>query len=258
MVFLSSNIVAGSLVLEVGRVLEPSLKINVETIYLLKLIFKIVYKSYLLLNLRQIIYEFSLKYFKSYFVTIFIKLRCNKRNLSGSVQISIINTRFCKLLHFLPTLNKFCIHTYILFIVSLTAMCQTTIYLFVSSKNQTSCTSFLQTGTWNLPNYFGCFPKVFPIFSEHRSSFEEVFQKIVVQQNVLMKYSTSAPVAKIKKALHTHLIKTELHVSNACEKNISTQSQFQFLFKNSNLIKETSSLLSLVEYQHRDPKNSCF
>ena len=85
MVFLSSTIVAGSFVLEVGRVLDPALKINVETIYLFKLIFKFVYESYLLLNLRQIIYEFSLKYFKSYFVTILIKLRCNKRNLSVSV-----------------------------------------------------------------------------------------------------------------------------------------------------------------------------
>ena len=53
--------------------------------YLFKLIFKFVYESYLLLNLRQIIYEFSFKYFKSYFVTILIKLRCNKRNLYGSV-----------------------------------------------------------------------------------------------------------------------------------------------------------------------------
>ena len=85
MVFLSSTIVTGSFVLEVGRVLDPALKINVETIYLFKLIFKFVYESYLLLNLRQIIYEFSLKYFKSYFVTILIKLRCNKRNLYGSV-----------------------------------------------------------------------------------------------------------------------------------------------------------------------------
>ena len=85
MVFLSSTIVAGSFVLEVGRVLDPALKINVETINLFKLIFKFVYESYLLLNLRHIIYEFSLKYFKSYFVTILIKLRCNKRNLSGSV-----------------------------------------------------------------------------------------------------------------------------------------------------------------------------
>ena len=85
MVFLSSTIVARSFVLEVGRVLDLALKTNVETIYLFKLIFKFVYESYLLLNLRQIIYEFSLKYFKSYFVTILIKLRCNKRNLSRSV-----------------------------------------------------------------------------------------------------------------------------------------------------------------------------
>ena len=111
MVFLSSTIVAGSFVLEVGRVLDPALKINVETIYLFKLIFKFVQESDLLLNLRKIIYEFSLKYFKSYFVTILIKLRCNKRNLSVLVQISIINTRFCKLLRFLSTLNKFYIHT---------------------------------------------------------------------------------------------------------------------------------------------------
>ena len=112
MVFLSLTIVVGSFVLEVGWVLDPALKINLETIYLFKLIFKFVYESYLLLNLCQIIYEFSLKYFKSYFVTIVIKLRCNKRNLSGSIQISIINTRFCKLLRFLRTLNKFYIHTY--------------------------------------------------------------------------------------------------------------------------------------------------
>ena len=115
MVFLSSTIVAGSFVLEVGRVLDLALKINIENIYLFKLIFKFIYESYLLLNLRQTIYEFSVKYFKSYFVTILIKLRPNKRNLSGSVLISIINTRFCKLLRFLPSLNKFYIRaTYIL------------------------------------------------------------------------------------------------------------------------------------------------
>ena len=85
MVFLSSTIVAGSFVLEVGRVLDPALKRNVETIYLFKFIFKFVYESYLLLNLRQMIYEFSLKYIKIYFVIMLIKLRCNVRNLSGSV-----------------------------------------------------------------------------------------------------------------------------------------------------------------------------
>ena len=113
MVFLSTTIFTRSFVIEVGRVLDLALKINAETIYLFKLIFKSVYESYLLLNLCQIIYEFSLKYFKSYFVTILIKLRCNKRNLSRSVQISIINTRLCKLLRFLLTLNKFYIYTYI-------------------------------------------------------------------------------------------------------------------------------------------------
>ena len=52
MVFLSSTIVAGSFVLEVGRVLDPALKRNVETIYLFKFIFKFVCESYLLLDLR--------------------------------------------------------------------------------------------------------------------------------------------------------------------------------------------------------------
>ena len=65
--------------------LDPALKRNVETIYLFKFIIKFVYESYLLLNLRQMSYEFSLKYFKSYFVTMLIKLRFNKQNLSGSV-----------------------------------------------------------------------------------------------------------------------------------------------------------------------------
>ena len=74
MVFLSSTLVAESFVLELERVLDPAVKKSVETIYLFKLIFKFAYKSYRLLNLRQIIYEFSLKYFRSYFVTILIEL----------------------------------------------------------------------------------------------------------------------------------------------------------------------------------------
>ena len=64
---------------------RSALKRNVETIYLFKFIFKFAYVSYLLFNLRQMIYEFSLKYFKSYLETVLIKLRCNKRSLSGSV-----------------------------------------------------------------------------------------------------------------------------------------------------------------------------
>ena len=74
MVFLSLTLAAESFVLELERVLDPAVKINVETIYLFKLIFKFAYESYLLLNLRQLIYEFSLKYVRSYFVTILIKL----------------------------------------------------------------------------------------------------------------------------------------------------------------------------------------
>ena len=83
--FLSSTIVAGDFVLEVGRVLDPALKRNLETIYSFKFNFKFVYESYLLLNIRQMIYEFSLKYFKIYFVTMLIKLTCKERNLYGSV-----------------------------------------------------------------------------------------------------------------------------------------------------------------------------
>ena len=50
------------------------------------------------------------------------------------------------------------------------------LYLFV---HQTSCTSFLQTGTFNSSsNYSGCFPKSPPPrFSQHRNSFREVFHK---------------------------------------------------------------------------------
>ena len=70
-----------------------------------------IHESYLLLNLRQMIYEFSLKYFKSYFVTMLIRLR--SEICLGRFRLVNINTRFCKLLRFLPTLNKFYIHTYI-------------------------------------------------------------------------------------------------------------------------------------------------
>ena len=68
MVFLSWSIAAESFVLDVGRVLDPALKRNAETVYLFYFIFKFVYESYLLLNLLQMIYEFSVKYVWSYFV----------------------------------------------------------------------------------------------------------------------------------------------------------------------------------------------
>ena len=46
-----SNNAARSFMLEVARVLDPALKINMETICLSKLFFKFVYESCLLLNL---------------------------------------------------------------------------------------------------------------------------------------------------------------------------------------------------------------
>ena len=83
-------------------------------------------------------------------------------------------------------------------------MCQTRIYLFVSLfvQYQTSCTSLLQVATWNLSNYSGCLPKFFHSFSEHESSFRKVFLK--------RKFSSSAPVAESRKALHANLLKIAL------------------------------------------------
>ena len=48
-VLINSHIIC--FVLEVARFLDPTLKVNAETIYLFKLIFKFAYESYLLLNL---------------------------------------------------------------------------------------------------------------------------------------------------------------------------------------------------------------
>ena len=49
--FLSSTIVARSFALEVARVLDPTLKINMKKNYLVNLIFKFVCATYLLFNL---------------------------------------------------------------------------------------------------------------------------------------------------------------------------------------------------------------
>ena len=54
--FLSLTIVASSLVLEVARVLDPTLKINMETIYLFHLIFKLNH----LLNESQVLQDLIL------------------------------------------------------------------------------------------------------------------------------------------------------------------------------------------------------
>ena len=76
-----------------------------------------------------------------------------------------------------------------------------------------SFTSFLQTRTWNLSNYPGCFPKVFPSFSEHRSSFREVFHKsvnlfsIVMWRNIALLHRWS----KSRRALHANLQQVAHH-----------------------------------------------
>ena len=54
--FLSLTTVASSLVLEVARVLDPTLKINMETIYLFNLIFKLNH----LLNESQVLQDLIL------------------------------------------------------------------------------------------------------------------------------------------------------------------------------------------------------
>lgn len=51
---------------------------------------------------------------------------------------------------------------------SLTAMYQTRVYLFVSSKNQTSCTSFLQTELGIYLIHSDVSRNIFPSFSEHK------------------------------------------------------------------------------------------
>ena len=88
----------------------------------------------------------------------------------------------------------------LLFIVfSLTARW---IYHFVFSKNLTSCTSFLQSGTWNLFNYSGCFSTIFSSFSEHKCSFQEVFHKGSCSAkwcDKIIKHSSSVPVVKSRK-----------------------------------------------------------
>ena len=84
-------------------------------------------------------------------------------------------------------------------------------YFFVSLKNQTLCTRFLLTGPWNLSKYFGCFPEIFTRFLEFEAAIERCTTKVVVQQNDVMKYSSSAPVVKNANTLHADLLKIKLH-----------------------------------------------
>ena len=132
----------------------------------------------------------------------------------------------------------------------LTAICQARIYLFVSSKNQTSCTSFLQTGTWNLSHYSGCFLKFSPTFQNTEAAIQRCFTKVVVQQHDVMNYSSFAPVVKSRKAFHPNLLKITLHHRNF-SKNLTQ-------FQNSDIEKYISMTTSEDNYFLRTFLNSSF
>ena len=88
MVFPSPTDVARSFTQGVARVLDPTLKIDVETIYFLfYLIFKSCVRILSTFKSKLNIYRFSLK---SSFVIIFIESKCKKWNLSA-------NFNYCKL-----------------------------------------------------------------------------------------------------------------------------------------------------------------
>ena len=78
---------------------------------------------------------------------------------------------------------------------------------FVSSKNQTSCLNFQQTGTWNLSDYSGCFSKFFPVFRSQEQLSRGVPQKYYSltrveiwlrkrkQESVICKFNKSCTVS---------------------------------------------------------------
>ena len=102
----------------------------------------------------------------------------------------------------------------------------TDILFLFSSKNHSSCTSFMQTGTWNLSNYSECFLKIFPAFQNIEAAFERCSTK-VFHQNDVMKYNASAPVVKSGKTLHGNLLKITLH-HRYFSKNFSASSEQRY------------------------------
>ena len=111
----------------------------------------------------------------------------------------------------------------VLFIFSL----ETRIYIFVSL--------FLQKGRRRVPVFYKTeleicliIPEVSLIFSAAFQNTEAAFErcsiKIVVQQNDMMKHSSSALVIKSRKAFHTNLLKTELYHRHF-SKNLTTSSE---------------------------------
>ena len=52
-------------------------------------------------------------------------------------------------------------------------------FCFLFLQKNSDCTIFLQTATWNLSNYSGCFPKIFLAFQSIEAVFESYFTKVV-------------------------------------------------------------------------------
>ena len=70
-------------------------------------------------------------------------------------------------------------------------MCQTKTYLFVS--------------------FLDVYLKFSPAFQDLEAAFERCFTEAVVQQNDVVKYSSSALMVKSRKALHANLLKFAIH-----------------------------------------------
>ena len=112
---------------------------------------------------------------------------------------------------------------------SLTAMCQARIYLFVSmfrQKNQTSrvLVSYkLELGIClvilNVSLEFSS------DFYNTEAAFKKCSTKVVVQQNDMMKYSSSAPGIKCRKALLVNFLRMALH-RWYFSKNLTTSTSF--------------------------------
>ena len=99
---------------------------------------------------------------------------------------------------------------------SLTAKCQTRIYLFVSFLFHK-----IRRRVLIIPEV----PLIFsPVFQNTEAAFKRCSTKIIVQQNDVMKHNSPALVVKSTKPLHENLLNTELHHTYS-SKNLTTSSE---------------------------------
>ena len=99
-------------------------------------------------------------------------------------------------------------------IFSLTAMCQTRIYLFVylflqKIKLLVLVSFKLELGTCLIIPDVSM--KYSPAFQNIEAAFKKCSTKVVVHQNGVRKYSSTAPMVKSMKALRANLLKIQLH-----------------------------------------------